>query len=165
MPDTTTQDEAVRADGVEDKAPHFPACFVIQPFDKGKFDKRFHDDFKPALKDAGFEAYRVDEDPAPDVLIDGIEDGIRRAPLVLADVTTDNPNVWYELGFAFALKKPVVLTCEEGRRLPFDIQHRHVIHYQTESGSDFVRLRQQITERAEALRRGAFEKQVRDADR
>ena len=164
MPHTTPNNEPERADGLMDEATNLPVCFVIQPFDKGKFDKRFRDDFEPALKDAGFEAYRVDEDPTPDVLIDAIEEGIRLAPLVLADVTKDNPNVWYELGYAFALSKPVILTCEDGRRLPFDIQHRHVIHYQTESGSDFARLRRQITERAEALRTSAFERQVREAD-
>jgi len=35
-------------------------CFVIQPFDSGKFDKRFMDVYKPAIEAAGLEAYRVD---------------------------------------------------------------------------------------------------------
>lgn len=38
-------------------------CFVIQPFDKGKFDKRFDDVLAPAIAAAGLEAYRVDRDP------------------------------------------------------------------------------------------------------
>ena len=114
MSDTTMHTDAEHPVGVMAEATDLPICFVIQPFDKGKFDKRFRDDFMPALKDAGFKAYRVHEDPAPDVLMDAIEDGIRLAPLVLADVTTDNPNVWYELGYAFALRKPVILICEEG---------------------------------------------------
>ena len=40
-----------------------PTCFVIQPFDGGKFDKRFNDTFCPAIKEAGLEPYRVDKDP------------------------------------------------------------------------------------------------------
>jgi len=35
-------------------------CFVIQPFDNDKFDKRFVDIFKPAIEKSGFEAYRIE---------------------------------------------------------------------------------------------------------
>ena len=58
--------------------------------------------YQPAIKAAGLEAYRVDRDPGVEVPIEAIEDGIRTATVCLADITTDNPNVWYELGFAFA---------------------------------------------------------------
>ena len=87
-----------------------PICFVIQPFDRGKFDKRFVDAFQPALSQAGFAVYRVDQDPGTDVMIAVIERGIREAEICLADITNDNPNVWYELGFAYAARKPVILT-------------------------------------------------------
>ena len=143
-----------------------PVCFVIQPFDKGKFDKRFEDAFKPTLLAAGLHAYRVDQDPASDVLIDDIEDGIRRAAVVLADVTTDNPNVWYELGFAYAAGKPVILVCCDERKgeLPFDIRHRKVIQYKSESPSDFESLGVGVRQRAEALLQSAMATQVDEGD-
>ncbi len=50
-----------------------PTCFVIQPFDT-KFDKRYDDIYKRALKQAGLEAYRVDQDPGTERLIDRIEE-------------------------------------------------------------------------------------------
>lgn len=130
-----------------------PTCFVIQPFDGGKFDKRFEDIYKPALKNAGLAAYRVDLDPGVEVPIDTIEKRIRDADICLADITTDNPNVWYELGYAFAADRPVIMVCDDDRdgRLPFDIQHRAVIKYSSHSSSDFDSLRQNITEKAEAL--------------
>ena len=56
-------------------------CFVIQPFDSGKFDKRYESVFKPAIEAAGLESYRVDRDPAVEVPIDAIEDGIRNAAI------------------------------------------------------------------------------------
>jgi hypothetical protein len=34
-----------------------PYCFVIQPFDGGRFDKRFTDVFKPAIEAAGLDPY------------------------------------------------------------------------------------------------------------
>ena len=42
-------------------------CFVIQPFDSGKFDKRFDGVYKPAIEAAGLEAYRVDRDPKVEI--------------------------------------------------------------------------------------------------
>ena len=86
-----------------------PTCFVIQPFDSGgKFDKRFNDTYKKAIEKAGLEPYRVDQDPGVEVPIDRIEEGIREATICLADITTDNPNVWYELGYAFAVGRSVI---------------------------------------------------------
>jgi hypothetical protein len=135
-----------------------PTCFVIQPFDDGRFDKRFNDVYKPALVQAGFEPYRADRDPSVDVPIDSIEEGIRTSTICLADITTDNPNVWYELGYAFAARRSVVMVCADeraGGKFPFDIQHRSVIKYRSESSSDFEELRSKITERAVALRQRA----------
>jgi nucleoside 2-deoxyribosyltransferase len=129
-------------------------CFVIQPFDAGKFDKRFTDVFSPAIEAAGLKPYRVDQDPSAEVLIDAIEEGIRRATICLADITTDNPNIWYELGYAHASNVRVVMVCSEertGRKYPFDIQHRNIIQYKTESSQDFEKLKQQITARIESL--------------
>lgn len=130
-----------------------PTCFVIQPFDSGRFDKRCDEIFKPALEQVGLEAYRVDRAPSVSITIDAIEDRIRTATICLADITTDNPNVWYELGYAFASNRSVILVCADSRtnKYPFDIQHRPVIEYGTESPSDFGSLRSRITERAQAL--------------
>ena len=141
-------------------------CFVIQPFDKGKFDKRYEDIFKPAIEKAGLEPYRVDQDPSVDVPIQAIEKEIRGAAICLADITTDNPNVWYELGFAFAANKPVVMVCSEERkgRFPFDIQHRTILQYKSESVSDFEKLKKQITERIVALLKQKIAVGATDAD-
>lgn len=131
-----------------------PTCFVIQPFDSGKFDKRYEDVFAPAIKAAGLEPYRVDKDPGVDVPIDSIEAGIRASAACLADITTDNTNVWYELGFAFASGKPVVMVCAEdraGRKYPFDIQHRTINSYQSDSPRDFEKLHQSIVGRLESF--------------
>lgn len=129
-------------------------CFVIQPFDSGKFDKRFNDVYKPAIEAAGLEAYRVDRDPSVSVPIDAIEDGIRQASVCLADITADNPNVWYELGYAFASGRPVVMVCSEertGKKYPFDIQHRSIIPYLADAPSDFDKLQDTLTGKIRAL--------------
>ncbi len=128
-------------------------CFVIQPFDGGRFDKRFKDVFEPAISEAGLEAYRIDRDPGATVLIDDIESGIRGSDACLADITTNNPNVWFELGLAIAGGKDVVLVCstERAERYPFDVQHRAIIQYGVESPSDFGELHKSIVERLRAI--------------
>ena len=145
-------------------------CFVIQPFDAGRFDKRFQDVYAPAIIAAGLEPYRVDRDPSVEVPIESIEDGIRNAAVCLADITTDNPNVWYELGFAFAAGCPVLMICSDERvalRYPFDIQHRTILIYGTDSPSDFEKFKAELTSRlgalmkkGEALRQIAASQQV-----
>ena len=141
-----------------------PTCFVIQPFDT-KFDKRYDDIYKRALKQAGLEAYRVDQDPSTERLIDRIEEQIRNATICLADITTNNPNVWYELGYAFAVGRLVILVCSTERRgkLPFDIHHRAVIRYAPHSESDFSKLRDEISKRANAFLKKIPEQPVIEA--
>jgi hypothetical protein len=129
-----------------------PRCFVIQPFDDGPYDRRYKDVLLPAITDAGLEPYRVDEDPSASVLIDDIEQNIRTSEICLADITSDNPNIWYEVGYAFANDKPVVMICAKPRptKPPFDVQHRHIIYYTLESPSDFKKLQKEITKRLKA---------------
>lgn len=122
-------------------------CFVMQPFDKGKFDKRYEDIFAPAIRDADLEPYRVDRDPSVNIPIDDIQAGIEASVACLAEISTDNPNVWFELGFAIASQKEVVLVCSKERTspFPFDVQHRSIISYSIESTRDFQELKSQIT--------------------
>lgn len=128
-------------------------CFVIQPFDRDVFDKRYDDVFAPAIRNAGLEPYRVDRDPGVSIPIEEIESGIRDADLCFAEITTNNPNVWFELGYAIAVPKEVILVCSEDREssFPFDIQHRNIIKYQTGAPQDFKQLEGMITRRIQAI--------------
>lgn len=123
-------------------------CFVIQPFDNSKYDQRYKETFKPSIESAGYEVYRVDEDHSVTVPIQNIEQGIRDSTICFAEISTDNPNVWYELGYAFACRKRVVMvSCDEDRtgKLPFDIQHNRIIRYSTSSMSCYQILSESIT--------------------
>jgi hypothetical protein len=125
-------------------------CFVIQPFDGGKFDKRYEDVVAPAIRDAKLEPYRVDRDPSTSIPIDTIVAEIASAAACLCDITLDNPNVWFELGLAIAHQKEVVLICSDERtspRFPFDVQHRTITKYATDSRSDFEKLHRDIAGR------------------
>jgi hypothetical protein len=138
-------------------------CFVIQPFDNGKFDKRYKDTFKPAIEAAGLEAYRVDEDDAVIIPIETIEEKIKAAAICIADITENNPNVWYEVGYALASNKVTILLCSDerqGNSYPFDIRQRNVTQYKTESQSDFDFLKSTLTSKLKKMKEQQPIKQI-----
>lgn len=129
-------------------------CFVIQPFDNDVYDKRYDDILKPAIVAAQLEPYRVDRDPGTTVLIDSIEREIRNAVVCLAEISTDNPNVWFEIGYALAIGKKVVMVCSNDKRngkFPFDVQHRRIITYASDAPRDFAALQSTITDRLNTI--------------
>ncbi|MCI1683956.1 MAG: RagB/SusD family nutrient uptake outer membrane protein [Bacteroides sp.] len=128
-------------------------CFVIQPFSE-KYDERYEDIYKPAIEnETGIAAYRVDKDPEVTNLIEAIEQHIKESVICFADISEDNPNVWYELGYARALNKKVVIICDESKRssLPFDMAPLATIFYKSDSPRGFEKLSKNITEKTKAL--------------
>jgi len=123
-----------------------PTCFVIQLFDNGKYDRRYFETIKPALLKAKVEPQRADEILGLNPVIDKIETAIESASICIAEVSEDNPNVWLELGYALALDRPTVILCDKSKRekLPFDIQHRPIIFYRTDSRSGYEELENNI---------------------
>jgi nucleoside 2-deoxyribosyltransferase len=62
-------------------------------------------------------------------IIDQVWRGINAAKVLVAELTTRNANVFYELGLAHALNKPVVLVSSNETDVPFDLHHIRVIYY------------------------------------
>jgi nucleoside 2-deoxyribosyltransferase len=96
-----------------------PQVFVIAPFHPD--GRRVQDTVRRALEETGFRVVRYDDAIRPGaVLTIAIFDAIRDADLILADLSGQNPNVLYELGFAHALRKPTILLVDikSGTGLP-----------------------------------------------
>jgi hypothetical protein len=125
----------------------------MQPFDNGPFDKRFEDTYKPAIEECGLVAYRVDKDINANNLDKAIIEGIKNAAMCFVDISLDNPNVWYELGYAMAYSKEIIMICLETARngkFPFDVQNYKIITYNTVSSSDFDKLKDDIQNKIKA---------------
>jgi hypothetical protein len=129
-----------------DKPEIKPTCFVIQSFDGGTYDRRYKETVRPALLKAGVEPLRADEILGLNPVVEKIENAIAAASICIAEVSEDNPNVWLEVGYAFALDRPTVILCDRSKRksLPFDIQHRPIVFYRTDSRSGFEELENNI---------------------
>jgi hypothetical protein len=107
-----------------------PRAFVIMPFAE-PFDTLYREVIKPEAEELDFKIERVDEIHGPGIILDDIRRQIEMAHVVVAEISTPNPNVFYELGYAHALRKPAVLLVrrEEGRAMPFDIRGYRAIFY------------------------------------
>lgn len=79
--------------------------------------------------------YRADEIEHSGRITEQIIDAIRTADVVVADVTGLNPNVMWELGYAFALDKEIIITIQEIDESPFDLREWRQVTYST----DFTR--------------------------
>jgi len=123
------------------------SCFVIQVFDKGKYDKRYEEVYLKAIEDIDLSAIRADKVLGTKPIIETIEECISSADIVLADISESNENVFLELGYALAKNKPCVIIADKDERseLPFDVRHRPVIFYDTHSPSSFISLRKKIS--------------------
>lgn len=104
-------------------------CFVMMPFAPPLGD--YYDKiYAPAIEKAGLRAVRADASIfGAGRIMDQIWDGINAAKVLVAELTSKNPNVFYELGLAHALQKPVVLVSSNEDDVPFDLQHIRVIYY------------------------------------
>lgn len=114
-------------------------CFVVMGYgnrlDKssGKkinLDRVYHEIIKPVVIDCGFECIRGDE-----VLDSGLIDssmyyGILESDLVVADISTLNPNAIYELGVRHGVRKNrTIIMMESGDKFFFDLNHNRTLTY------------------------------------
>jgi len=121
-----------------------PHAFVAMPFGTKPghdgmpidFNRIYAELLAPALQDAGCEVFRADDEQrAGDIRTDMFQE-LLVADLVLADLTLDNPNVWYELGVRHALRARGVLLVQGPRATqPFDIYTDRKLRYRLKDGA------------------------------
>jgi len=103
-------------------------CFVMMPFG-GFNDDYFKLIYEPAVKTAKLKCIRGDSIFRSSSIMSDIWSWVQEADVLLADLTGKNPNVFYELGLAHAIGKPVVLVSETMDDVPFDLKLYRVINY------------------------------------
>ena len=108
----------------------------------------YENGFKPALEETGYKPIRMDWEEHNEKICDMIIAEIRKSGLLVADVTGQRHNVYFEAGFAMGLGIPVIWTCHETdiKNLPFDTrQYNHIVW----SGSED--LKERLIKRIEAM--------------
>jgi catechol 2,3-dioxygenase-like lactoylglutathione lyase family enzyme len=127
-----------------------PDVFVLSPIGGRRPDDIYRTIIKPVVEECHLTVRRADDDKGPRKITDGIFDNIRNCRFVIANMTGLNANVFYELGFAHALKKLAVLVVQESQeKIPFDIKDDFHVKYNFGIGgldSFRTRLKQEVIE-------------------
>lgn len=109
-------------------------CFVIAPIGEAESDTRKRSDqilkhiIGPAATDCGYKSMRADHISEPGIITSQVIQHIVEDPLVIADLTDRNPNVFYELAIRHAIRKPLVQIIKKGETIPFDVAGTRTIH-------------------------------------
>ena len=115
-------------------------CFVIMPFSKTELctEKDWDDVFyllrKPAVEKAGYNYVCKRNDQHVGSIIKSIMKNLNSADLVIADLTNQNANVFYELGVRHTLNTPTILITQNSEHVPFDLQDYKFIEYNRLTG-------------------------------
>lgn len=103
--------------------------FVIMQFTE-EFDNLYAQVIKPICINFGMECIRADECNSTGLILNDIIQSIKEASIIIADITPNNPNVFYEVGYAHAINKPTILLSDRKRdKLPFDVSGFRTIFY------------------------------------
>lgn len=119
-----------------------PFVFVLMPFDAA-FDDIYQLGIRAACNDAGGYCERVDEQIFHESILERVYNQIAKADLLVADMTGRNPNVFYEVGYAHALGRRVILLTQKSEDIPFDLKHYPHIVY----GGKITELKQELEKR------------------
>ncbi len=132
-----------------------PSAFVLMPFANDL--QEVYDLFiRPSLEQAGYLVIRADDISNQRNILEDIVKAIEGSDLIVADLTGENPNVYYELGIAHALGKPVVLLTQNVKELPFDLKSYRVIPYDIHF-ADIDKAKGELSKIAETAKSGHVE--------
>lgn len=110
-----------------------PKVFIVMQLGND-YEDIFKDVVKEVCKDYEVNPLRADEVAGPGLIIADIAREISSAQLVIADITPINPNVYFEVGYSIALRKPMILLAKKGTALPFDVAGFRVLFYEDTIG-------------------------------
>ncbi|HEI9152508.1 TPA: hypothetical protein SLB74_002831 [Staphylococcus aureus] len=125
-------------------------CFIACPIGTDDSKVRRNSDFllqsiiKPALE-SDFEIQRSDLISSTNKITDEIIGGLTNSELVIVDLSTHNPNVFYELGYRHALERPTITMINKDENIPFDVSAYRTIYY-SELYADVVNAKDQLKE-------------------
>lgn len=137
-----------------------PLCFVIMPFGKKKdidgnemdFDTVYRSLIAPAIEQAGMEAIRADEETVNGIIHKPMYERLILCDYAVADLSTANANVFYEVGIRHAVKPHTTITIfSKNSKLPFDVNFLRCLPYNyekdkllTDADNDIALLKQQL---------------------
>lgn len=137
-------------------------CFVVSPIGSEGSDTRKRSDqvlkyvLSPPVIEAGYEIIRADTIDDPGMITTQVIDMVVNADLVIADLTENNPNVFYELAIRHAVAKPFIQVAEKGPSIPFDISDLRTIFFDIHDLDSVDNAKIQISQQMTAINSDEF---------
>ena len=106
-------------------------CFVIMPFSR-EFDDVYaaiKSSFEGALSSKSGRCFRLDETRPAGRITDRLLTELQASFMCIADLTDNKPNVMWEVGYAMALGKPIIIVTQNAQELPFDLKDMQSLEY------------------------------------
>lgn len=132
-------------------------CFVIAPIGDADSETRKRSDqvlkhvIGPGASTCGYKAIRADQISEPGMITSQVIQHIVEDPLVIADLTDRNPNVFYELAIRHAIRKPLVQLIKKGEQIPFDVAGTRTIHVDHRDLDSVEEAKKEIVSQVHAL--------------
>jgi hypothetical protein len=132
------------------------SCFVIAPIGRAGSDVRKRSDqlikhvLEPVLGDR-YEIRRADQLGKPGIITSQVIEHVVNDDLVAADLTSRNPNVFYELAVRHALRKPLIQLIAAGEELPFDVAGMRTIFIDIHDLDNVNEAKREIEEQVHAM--------------
>lgn len=110
-------------------------CFLICPIGNNKSETRERSDklmtylIEPVCNEYAYNVFRSDIENTTNKIDDDIFNHLDNDDLAIADLTDNNPNVFYEAGYRNAKGLPIIQIAENGTKLPFDVGHIRTYFY------------------------------------
>ena len=112
---------------------------------------------RPAVETKGYKAVRADEIDKPGMITSQVIQRVVNDPLVIADLTGRNPNVFYELAIRHAIRKPLVQIIQKGEPIPFDVASTRTISVNHKDLDSVDAAKRKIVDQITALEQGGDE--------
>ncbi|MGC3988161.1 MAG: hypothetical protein QM796_00475 [Chthoniobacteraceae bacterium] len=132
-------------------------CFIIGPIGEDGSDIRKRADqllkhvITLSVEPLGYGCIRADKISEPGLITSQIIQHIVDDPLVVADLTGSNPNVFYELALRHAIRKPLIQLIRKGDKLPFDVAGMRTIPVDLTDPDSIEEARSEIGKQVKAI--------------
>jgi len=104
-------------------------CFIVMQF-TDEYNALYREVIRPTCEAFGYKVSRSDDIYTTGLIINDITQSIQDASIVIADITPNNPNVFYEVGYAHGIGKTTILLSDKKReRVPFDVSGFRTLFY------------------------------------
>mgnify|MGYP001467991597 CR=1 FL=1 len=122
----------------------YDKVFIAMPFTDKKYNLIYDSYIKSILKKMHYEPIRIDEKTNPGDVMEFVWKEINESAFVVADVSTANPNVLYEIGIAHTLGKEVIILTDCPDKVPFDIKKNRYLNYSIDNEDSIQKMKEKL---------------------